>query len=272
MAREMIMQQPYMLGPNFQDLNRLAANDVFELQDQIRNTLRLLRPQTAKGHHKARFGSDGDGGYIHLDDFEGLDIAVSMGIEHNIAWDRQVADRGLTVHQFDHTVDAPAPNDPRMIFNKTMIAPENGPGQESLESIVRRLDKGATRPNMMLKMDIECAEWAIIEATSLDAISRFSQISCELHYFEAISDLSWRQAFFRCLRKIAKFYAPIHVHANNYAGYSMIMNVPVAHVLEVTFANRSIYEFEDCEETFPGPLDLPCNPNIPDIYLGSFRY
>lgn len=266
------MQQPYMLGPNFQDLNRLAANDVFELQAQIRNTLRLLRPQTAKGHHKARFGSDGDGGYVHLDDFEGLDIAVSMGIEHNIAWDRQVADRGLTIHQFDHTVDAPAPGDPRMIFNKTMIAPENGPGQESLESIVRRLDKGADRPNMMLKMDIECAEWAVIEATSLDAISRFSQISCELHYFEAISDLSWRQAFFRCLRKIAKFYAPIHVHANNYAGYSMIMNVPVAHVLEVTFANRSLYEFEDCEETFPGPLDLPCNPNIPDIYLGSFRY
>jgi len=263
---------PFQLGPNFQELNRLIANDAFELQAQIRNTLRLLRPQTAKGVRKARFGSAGDGGYVHLDDFEGLDTAVSMGIEHNIAWDRQAADRGLIIHQFDHTVDAPAPDDPRMIFNKTMIAPVNGPGQESLESIVQRLDKGKSRPNMILKMDIECAEWAVIEATSLDAISRFSQITCELHYFEAIADLSWRQAFFRCLRKISKFYAPVHIHANNYAGYSMITNLPVAHVLEVTFANRAIYEFEDCQETFPGPLDLPCNPAVPDIYLGTFQY
>jgi hypothetical protein len=55
--------------------------------------------------------------------FEGLDTAVSMRIEHNIAWSRQEADRGLIIHQFDQTVDALPPDDPRMIFNKTMIAP-----------------------------------------------------------------------------------------------------------------------------------------------------
>lgn len=266
------MRAPFMAGPNFQELNRLIANDAIELQTQIRNTLRLLCPQAVKEYRKARFGSNGDGGYVHLDDFEGLDIAVSLGVENNIDWDRAVADRGLTIHQFDYSVDSPAPDDPRMIFSKTLIAPQSGPGAESLESIVQRLDRKQVRPNMILKMDIESAEWAVLEATSLESISRFSQITCELHYFEAISLLEWRQTFFRGLRKIAKFYAPIHVHANNYAPYSIIANVPLANVLEVTFANRALYEFEPCNEIFPGPLDRPCDPTRPDIFLGNFCY
>lgn len=265
-------QTPFMVGPNVQELNKLIASDPIELRAQIRNTLRLLWPQSVKGHKKARFGSAGDGGYVHLDDFQGLDTAVSLGVEHNIDWDRDVADRGLVVHQFDYSVDAPAPGDKRFIFNKTMIAPQAGPGKETLESIISRLDRKQGRPNLILKMDIECAKWAVLEATSLEAISRFSQITCELHYFEAISLLQWRQTFFRGLRKISKFYAPIHVHANNYAPYSMIANVPVANVLEVTFANRSIYDFEDSDEIFPGPLDMPCDPTQPDIFLGKFCY
>lgn len=264
--------QPFMLGPNFQELNRLVANDPFELQQQIRNTLCLLRPMKAKGHAKARFGSANDGGYIHLDDFEGLDTAISLGIDHNITWDVDVAARGLTIHQFDHTVDAPAPDNPNMIFHKTMIAPENGPGRESLESIVKRLDKKQDRPNMILKMDIEGAEWPVLEATSLDAICRFSQIVFELHCFEGIGDLAWRQQFFRGLRKLSKFYAPIHVHANNYAGLSIVANVALPNVIEVTFANRAIYEFEKTDELFPGSLDAPCDTNRPDLYLGNFRY
>jgi len=263
---------PYMLGPNFHELNRLEARNERELQAQICNTLRLLRPMKVKGHQKARFGSAGDGGYVHLDDFGGLDIAVSLGINDNVTWDLDMARRGLTVHQFDHTVEDPAPNDSRMVFNKTMIAPEPGDGMETLESIVMRLDKGRERPNMILKMDIENWEWPVLEATSLDAICRFSQITCEMHYFEAIGDLKWRQLFFRGLRKLSKFYAPIHVHANNCAAVSVIANVAFPNVIEVTFANRALYDLEETDEVFPTALDAPCDTTRPDIFLGNFRY
>jgi hypothetical protein len=263
---------PFMVGPNFQALNRLVANDDFELQAQVRNTLRLLRPQAVKGFRKARFGSANDGGYVHLDDFEGVDTVLSLGIEHNIDWDRDIADRGLPIYQFDYSVDAPAPNDDRMTFYKIMIGPEAGPGVESLESLVERFDKKRERPNIFLKMDIECSEWSVIEATSLEAISRFSQITCEMHYFQGLIHTGWRQICFRALRKLSKFYAPIHIHANNYANFTMIANVPVPEVLEVTFANRAIYELEESDDLFPGPLDRPCDPNRADMYLGRFEY
>jgi len=263
---------PFMLGPNFQELNRLEAGNEIELQAQIRNTLRLLRPLKVQGFQKARFGSAHDGGYVHLDDFAGLDTAISLGINDNISWDIDMADRGLKVAQFDHTVEDPAPGDARMMFHKTMIAPEPGDGRETLEGIVERWDRGDDRPNMILKMDIEDWEWPVLEATSLDAICRFSQITCEMHYFEAIGDLRWRQLFFRGLRKLSKFYAPIHIHANNYAGLSVIANVAFPNVIEVTFANRALYAFEETDELFPGALDTPCDSNRPDVFLSTFRY
>lgn len=151
-------QTPFMHGPNFAALNRLVANDDHELHEQIRATLRLLRPYRVKGRRKARFGSPNDGGYILLDDFEGVDTALSFGIEQNIDWDLEMAEHGLTIHQFDHTVEAPAPDDRRMIFSKTMIAPTPAPGAATLEGLVELLDKGHSRPNLILKMDIEAAE------------------------------------------------------------------------------------------------------------------
>ncbi len=264
--------EPYMAGPNYQALNRLVAHDDFELQAQVRNTLRLLRPQSVKGHRKARFGSKNDGGYVHLDDFEGVDTVLSLGIEHNIDWDRDIADRGLPIYQFDYSVDAPAPDDKRMNFFKIMIGPEAAIGVESLESLVQRFDKRRNRPNIFLKMDIECAEWSVIDSTNLESISRFSQITCELHYLQGLSDLSWRQTCFRALRKLLKFYAPIHIHANNYADFTRIANIFVPEVLEVTFASRAIYEFEDSAEIFPTELDAPCDPTKPDMFLGAFSY
>lgn len=84
--------------------------------------------------------------------------------------------------------------------------------------------------------------------------------------------LEWRQLFFRSLRKLSKYYAPIHVHANNYAGWVLIAGVAVPAVLEVTFVNRGLYGLEKTDEIFPGILDRPCDPTRADMFLGNFRY
>jgi hypothetical protein len=159
----------------------------FTTQDEIKNTLRLLRPYAANGFKKARFGSSHDGGYVQLDDFQGVDTAFSFGIEQNASWDIDVAKRGVTVYQFDHTVDAPIVDNPRLIFARKEISPEAGPASESLVSLVSRHDKQNPHPNILLKIDIECNEWAVFDSTPPEILSRFSQIVGEFHYFQAFS-------------------------------------------------------------------------------------
>ena len=246
--------------------------DPVEQHRQMRVVLRLLRPQRAKGFAKVRLGQPGDGGYVCVDDFRGLDIALSLGINDDVSWDRDAAERGLTIHQFDHTVDDPAPDDHRMIFSKTMISSEAGPGKATLAHLIQAHDKGAARPNMILKMDIEGCEWEAIEATSADELSRFSQIVCELHYFQGLAEPDYRRRIYDGLRKLHQHYGLVHVHANIVGGISNVGNVIFPNVLEATFANRAIYDLEDTDELFPSPLDICCDPGQPDLFLGSFRF
>jgi FkbM family methyltransferase len=250
----------------------LISAGEFTTQEEIKNILRLLRPYAVKGFCKARFGSSHDGGYINLDDFRGVDTAFSFGIEQNASWDVDVAKRGVTVYQFDHTVDAPITDNPRLIFARKKISPEAGPESESLLSLISQHDKQNTYPNILLKIDIECNEWAVFDATPPEILSRFSQIVGEFHYLQGLSDVHWRRLLARVFKKLSSAYAVVHVHANNYAGFSNVANVIVPNVLEITFANRGIYSFSETDEVFPGPLDISNNPSHPDMHLGTFRF
>jgi hypothetical protein len=244
----------------------------FETQREVREILRLLRPCAVQGLDKARFGSAHDGGYILLDDFIGIDTAFSFGVEHNASWDIDVAKRGVNVYQFDHTVDAPITNNARLIFERKRISTEAGSDSESLTSLIKRHDKRNANPNIVLKIDIENDEWAVFDTTPPEILNRFSQIVGEFHYFQGFSDPHWRQLFVRVFKKLSELYAVVHVHANNFGGFSNVANVIVPNTLEITFANRRTYSFAETDEIFPGPLDAPNDPSCPDIHLGSFRF
>lgn len=250
----------------------IGADDPQALHGEVRDVMRLLRPYRTRDHAKVRIGRAGDGGYIQLDDTEGLDVALSFGINDEVSWDVDMADRGLTVYQFDHTVDAPFPNDPRMIFAKKMIATDRGADRATLEDLVAEHDQGLERPNMILKMDIECHEWRVFQETSSHALSRFSQIVCEMHAFQNLWEEGWRDGVKRALEALNQHYALVHVHGNVSGGVSSVAGVLIPNVIEATYVNRALYTIEDTDEVFPGPLDISCDPRQPDLYLGTFRF
>jgi hypothetical protein len=70
------------------------------------SVLGMLRPHRAAGFSKIRVGRENDGGYVMLDDFSGVSAAYSLGIKDDVSWDLQMADRGLTIYMYDHTIDA----------------------------------------------------------------------------------------------------------------------------------------------------------------------
>jgi hypothetical protein len=76
----------------------------------------------------------------------------------------------------------------------------------------------------------------------------------------------------RVFKKLTKNFGVVHVHANNGHGVNIIANVMVPHVLEITFVNRQRYRIGVTDEIFPGPLDAPNEPWLPDVHLGRFIY
>lgn len=264
------------LGLRLEDILEMSGPSPEDNEQKMGGILRScfadLRPQAVAGHRKIRLGSAHDGGYICIDDFDGIDTVLSLGINDNVDFDDAVAQLGATVYQFDHTVDAPRPRDPRMIFEKKMIGVDREDYVETLSALIRRHDRGETKPNIFLKIDIEDWEWPVFDVTEDRDLRRVRQITGELHGFEFFHYKPWWQRTQRVLKKLSKQFALVHVHANNSAAITSIDNMLLPNVLEMTFVNRDVYRIAPSNERFPAALDTPCDPRQPEIALGAFSF
>ncbi len=232
----------------------------------------MFSPERVVGHTKFRAGSETDGGYVMLDDFASIELALSFGVDINADWDLDVAGRGIPVRQFDHSVPQSPVDDPQISFYKKMITPNLD--DEEHASIPGIFKEAGIRQDasVILKIDIESAEWDVLDACSPQDLARFSQILIEFHDFDRATDPYWLMRATRVLKKMTSLFGVYHVHANNWSPMAVIGNVYFPGTLEISFANRGRYAFEPTDELFPTRLDAPNNPLRPDLYLGAFKY
>ena len=239
-------------------------------QEAIRTLMAYLTPRHVFGIAKIRIGERGDGGYVMLDDFSDVTGAFSLGIGPNCSWDMQIAERGIDVYQYDHTVDGPPVDHPRFHFIRKMIAPVASTEAESLSTALYAA--GAVGNRLILKIDIEGAEWEVFDSTPESVLSGFAQIIAEFHDFHQILNPTWRERAQRVFAKLRSQFDVVHVHANNYGTYDIVANIPVPEVLEVSWVNRTLYRTKDASEVFPTAIDQPNRPDRPEIFLGAMRY
>ncbi len=237
----------------------------------IRKTFHCMLPHDVKGMRKLRVGGMRDGGYVMLDDFGTAGAAYSLGVGGDVSWDLEMADYGLTVHQFDHTVPGPPMQHPSFQFQKKGIGAVDDGEFVSISSAIHA-NGHANRRDLILKIDIECAEWEALDATPDKDIERFEQIVAEFHGFLRIGEQQWREMTQRVLGRLFRSHAAYHVHANNWADFQIIEGVPVPDVLEVSYVRRDRAIVTPSTEFFPTHFDLPCHPDRPEIVLGSFRF
>ena len=82
---------------------------------------------SAKGFSKKRIGRDFDGGYVMLDDFAGVEATYSFGIAQETSWDCGIADLGIDVFQYDHTIEALPEENPRFHWLRSGIGARPDP-------------------------------------------------------------------------------------------------------------------------------------------------
>ena len=64
----------------------------------------LILPKEVVGKKRILLGEKTDGCYVLLDDFENIKYAYSFGINRNIQFDKALADKGIDVYMYDHTI------------------------------------------------------------------------------------------------------------------------------------------------------------------------
>ena len=225
----------------------------------------------AVGMAKVRVGASRDGGYVMLDDFGGVAGAYSIGIGRDVSWDLDIAGRGLPVFQFDHTVLGSPVAHPLFRFERLGLGIKTDPSArlETLEDMLRR--PSAPAGELILKMDVEGAEWSILDRLSEDILPRFRQIVCEFHNFHELRREAWYDRAFRVFAKLNKTHQAVHLHRNNWGPRVWVGEVEIPFFGEITFASRAVYTFEPTDEPFPGPFDLPSASLFPDRPLTFLR-
>lgn len=240
---------------------------------RVRRLMSLMRPMRAKGLAKRRYGRDWDGGYVILPSVETVKVVYSLGISDDVSFDEIIANFGAEIYQYDHTVDAPPIDHPNFRFHKMGIAFSDDwlPEMRRLDTFVRQ-NGHANNSSMFLKMDIEGHEWDTLDVIDEEILKQFDQIAAEFHSFEHLRNLAWFDRAERALEKLNRTHQVIHVHGNNNAPFTNLAGLHIPSVIELTWARRTSYEFEETDEMFPTELDFPCNPNAPELNLGSFKY
>jgi hypothetical protein len=241
------------------------------LQTQILETLALLEVQSVTCG-KVRIGGPHDGGYVMANGFELNRTAYSIGVGPQVQWDVEMAERGLVIHQYDHTVPGLPQEHPNFRYTPLGIAPDlSHPDLITLEEMLERNGHSGLS-NMLLKIDVEGAEWDVFDAMDHALLAKFDQIVIEFHGLEYLGADTFRERANRVFRKLNYHHVPIHVHANNYANVYPIEGVMVPGVLELSYCLRSRFTFAPSEEIFPTALDQPCRAEAADIFLGRFKF
>jgi len=240
-----------------------------DCRDPLFSLLALLTPMRAKGRRKRRVGLSRDGGYVMLDDFEGIDAALSLGVGPDVSWDYDLAEKGIPVWLYDHTITAPPREHPLFRFEARKIVLPGASGKGvTLNALLQELDG----KQLVLKMDIEGDEWEVLSRLEPGLLENCRQIVVEFHHFLSIGNLAWREQARRALDFLVKDFGVVHVHGNNLSKHIVLDGHCFPDSLEVTFANRRYYQLEPTNETFPGSYDRKNNLYFQDIHLGRFQF
>lgn len=210
----------------------------------------LFHLHTVSNYKKIRVGSEYDGGYIMLDDFANIDLAISGGIGGNDDWEREVAQKTKVI-AFDIVNDA-ITNRPYRFINEKLV---------SLNSLLSPY----TNNSVIGKIDIEGGEFEVIKNTDVNLLKNFRQLVLEVHLEKAILNQIQLDMF----TKLNSVFNTIHIHGNNTAEVFTLNGITMPKVFEITLANKDYYNYTKFVGTLPCVLDRPSDPTKAEIQLFS---
>lgn len=218
-----------------------------------------LKPVALQNCNLQRFGDVDDGGYLLCANLlDRIGSVYSYGIDGRDNFGCSIARaHSIVVHQFDpFNTDRPACNNELTLFHEEGIADKSFTDKsnrrfDSLEAHIKR--HGDENKPLLVKMDVEGAEWDSLLALSDATFSQIQQLTMEIHWlYSAGTTDKMERAFVR----LSEHFYVAHVHNNNNrcgSGSTIFQS----DVMEVTYVNKNVARLSTKGEqpVLPHPLD-----------------
>ena len=226
----------------FMTLRSSPATVRLVVSDQIKRRraelVQELQPTSLSNCQWVRVGSLNDGGYAMCGNLlDGIETAYSYGIGRNDEWGCQISlALKVPVHQYDCFSPVSVPclrGDLRL--KAECIGPraetiDNRPFDSLASQIARNGDTGK---RMIVKMDVEGAEWASLLAAPDALFDSIVQMPMELHGTD-------EQEVLDGLRRLKRHFYLVSVHFNNYRNCSGEFAPLPDYAYQVLFVNKKV--------------------------------
>lgn len=223
----------------------------------------LLQPVALANCELQRFGEAHDGGYLMCANLlNDIQSGYSYGISGYDQWGCDVSTKfKVAVHQYD-CFDTRQPACPagKTVFHAECVAdaPKTDEGRV-FDSIANQLSKnGDSGKRIVLKIDVEGAEWDSLLATPDRILQQIDQLVVEFHW-KHDGQLNWidDEKHVRLVKRLTQFFEVGHIHYNNASCVQGLAPFPTW-AYEVLFVNKRLAVVDPARKAVrPHPLDAP---------------
>ena len=208
----------------------------------------MLCPKEVVGKEKILLGDYADGSYVLLNNLEGIKIAYSFGIANQISFDKALADKGIDVYMYDHTINKLPFENAKFHWKKIGICSESHKklNMKTLNELL--IENGHEKEkDMILKIDIEQNEWEILNEISFEILNKFKYIILELHLW----NINKYELYINCLQKLMVNHQAFHIHCCNCVGLFSIGENLICNTLEISYIIKEGNKFKKDNSVYP---------------------
>ena len=208
----------------------------------------LLAPKKVVGKKRILIGKKGDGSYVLLQDFNKIKIAYSFGISNNIDFDSELAKLDIDIFMYDHTIQSLPYNNTKFHWKKIGISGKNKSHHnlKTLEELI--IENGHTQQyNMILKIDVENAEWEALQDLSDSILIQFKYIVIEFHFENA----NKTQLYYEVLKKLNKNHQSFYFRCNGRSYISIFGNNRICKYIEISYIIKKGNTFIKDDSIYP---------------------
>ena len=232
---------------NYKGIEKCLLNDP-DIQQCI---YYLIAPKKVIGKELILLGKKRDGCYVLLNDFTNIKIAYSFGIGKKIQFDQYLADKGIDVYMYDHTINSLPYNHTKFHWKKVGISGKNKRNNllKSLEELIKE-NGHSSEENMILKIDVEHAEWESLSNITDKILSQFKYIVLELHFYDE-KESNETLLYYNVLKNLFKTHQCFYLRCANRYQIAYFGNNRICKYLEISYIIKKDYKFTKDPTIYP---------------------
>ncbi len=228
----------------------------------------MLRPVALVNCQLQRFGEQHDGGYLLCGNLlGGAQSGYSYGISGYDKWGCDISTTlHFPVHQYDcFNTTQPVCSSGATVFHAECVGDTTETREGRVfDTVTNQMAKnGDGSKRIVLKMDVEGAEWDSLPSVPDEVLRRIDQMAVEFHWMlDEQSHWVQDQKYLRVVERLRQFFEIVHVHFNNASCAGGLEPFPTW-AFEVTFVSKRLAVVDPSRKASGlDPLDAPNNPSF----------